>query len=114
MEQSTAAPPAFLRFLLRSWLWNLLITTSLMLTVLLLWDKFLSLDGNRSWFLFSLCAAVVSAVHGLLLFIFCIRRMMRKHWIPGACFLLHGLGAAIVTYYLFALWIMSIGFAMKA
>ncbi|TND07431.1 MAG: hypothetical protein FD123_3281 [Bacteroidetes bacterium] len=111
MAQAPATPFLFTRFFTRSWIWNILFTTVFAVIMLLGWAKVSSLDANRTWFFLALASSVGSGVHTLLLILFAIRRAGRKHWLAAGCFTIHLFVSGITAYYLFALWIVTIGFA---
>lgn len=75
------------------------------------WSKVSQVEANRTTFFICLAATLVCAVHSLLLLVFMVRRLLRRHWLASAIFLLHALFSAAITYWLFAVWMISIAYA---
>lgn len=106
-------PFSFRHFVLRSWIWNILISAIFAFLTLYFWNKVIGFHGNRSLFLIIMIAAILAGVHGLLLFIFCIRRLIMKHWLGAGCYLVHAMLGSILSYYMFAVWLMSMTGAFR-
>lgn len=106
-------PFLFRRFFLRSWLWNIIISALFACLVLYYWSTVFTFKGGHSLFLVIMIAAILAGVHGLLLLVFCIRRLTMKHWLAAGIYFVHGILGALLSYYLFGLWLMSMTGAFK-
>lgn len=104
---------SFRRFLLRSWIWNIIISLLFAALIIYYWNTVLTFKGDRSLFMVIMIVAILAGVHGLLLLVFCIRRLTMKHWLAAGIYLVHGILGALLSYYLFGLWLMSMTGAFK-
>jgi hypothetical protein len=106
-------PFTFRRFFLRSWIWNIIVSAIFACMVLVFWNTIFGFHGDRSLFFIIMITALLSGVHGLLLVVFCIRRLIMKHWLAAGIYLVHGILGALLSYYLFGLWLLSMTGAFK-
>jgi hypothetical protein len=91
--------PSFRHFFIRSWLFNIVLTLALGITLWVVWHHYGSTKATRSDCILNLIILVICSTHTLLLAIFAIRRFSRKHPKQGLIFLGHFFVSAILAYY---------------
>ncbi|HTF05846.1 MAG TPA: hypothetical protein VK826_17580, partial [Bacteroidia bacterium] len=90
--------PSFRHFFIRSWLFNIVLTLTFGILLLVVWRHYVSTHATRTDCLINLSILAVCSTHTLLLAIFSVRRFSRKHTKQGVIFLAHFFASAILVY----------------
>jgi len=90
--------PSFRHFFIRSWLFNIVLTLTFGILLLVVWRHYVSTHATRTDCLINLSMLAVCSTHTLLLAIFSVRRFSRKHSKQGVIFLVYYLYLAFAVF----------------
>lgn len=109
-EIETPAAFSFRDFFIRSWLFQILITLAAFILILKSYIFGSVMKASHATFVATGIFLIVTIMHTMFLFIFAIRRLARKSWVPAMCFALHAVTSALVVYYLYVYIVLYLTF----